>query len=165
MRDFETEKRNLIKDIEIEISRAQSHATLEKIKELIQLLNTHSALDGGLSSLVIDELDDGIQVGEKIIDFENYFRDKTNLIKSDLLRKIAKNLKKRGIEIDYFGHAWTKQIANWIYFDTVLNVEKLRTKYQLGAHIVVHENHDPKSGTEKGFIDEQTGEGLMGKIK
>jgi hypothetical protein len=46
----------------------------------------------------------------------------------------------------------------------VLDVEKLWEKYQLGAHIVIHENLDPKSGTEKGFIDEQTGEGLMGKI-
>ena len=165
MRDFETEKLILIKDIEIEISKAQSHATLEKIKELVELLNTHSELDGGLSNLVIDELDNRIQVGEKIIDFENYFRDKTNLIKSDSLREIAKNLKKKGIEIDFFGLAWTKQIANWIYFDTVLNVEKLRNKYQLGAHIVIHENLDPKSGMEKGFIDKQTGEGLMGKIR
>jgi hypothetical protein len=165
MRDFKTEKLNLIKDIEIEIGKAQSHATLEKIKALVELLNTHSDLEGGLSNLVIDELDNKIQVGEKIIDFENYFRDKTNLIKSDSLRQIAKNYKKRGIKIDYFGHAWTKQMANWIYFDTVLNVEKLRKEYQLGAHIVIHENLDPKSGMEKGFIDEQTGEGLMGKVK
>jgi hypothetical protein len=101
MRDFETEKFNLIQDIEIEIEIAQSDAILIKIK---------------------------------------------------------------GIEITYFGRAWTKQLADWIYFDTVLNVEKLWKKYQLGAHIVIHENLDPKSGTERGFIYEHTGEGLMGKI-
>ena len=122
-------------------------------------------MDGELSSLVIDELDNKIRVREKIIDFEYYFREKTNLIKSDSLRNIAKNLKNKEIDITYFGRAWTKQLADWIYFNTVLDVENLWKKYQPGAHIVIHENLDPKSGTEKGFIDEQTGEGLMGKIK
>jgi len=165
MRDFETEKINLIQEIEIEIGKTQFAATLEKIKGLLESINTHSDLDGELTSLVIDKLDKKIRVGEKIIDFENFFRDKTNLIKSDSIRQIARSLKKSGIEVTYFGRAWTEQLADWIYFDTVLNVEKLRNKYQLGAHIVIHENLDPKSGTEKGFIDEQTGEGLMGKIK
>ena len=165
MRDFETEKINLIQEIEIEIGKTQFTATLEKIKGLLESINTHSDLYGELSSLVIDGLDKKIRVGVKIIDFENYFRDKTNLIKSVSLRQIAKGLQKSGIEITYFGFTWTKQQANWIYFDTVLNVEKLRNNYQLGAHIVIHENLDPKSGTGKGFIDEQTCEGLMGKIK
>jgi hypothetical protein len=31
-------------------------------------------------------------------------------------------------------------------------------------NIVLHENLDP-SGTEKGFIDKRTGEGLMGKLR
>jgi hypothetical protein len=165
MRDFETDKFHLIQDIEIEIGKTQFAATLEKIKRILESIKTHSDLDGELSSLVIDELDKKIRVGVKIIDFENYFRDRTNLIKSVSLRQIAKGLQKSGIKISYCGRAWTEQHANWIYFDTVLNVEKLRNKYQLGAHIVIHENLDPKSGTEKGFIDEQTGEGLMGKIK
>ncbi len=165
MRDFETEKLNLIQYIEIEREIAQSDAILIKIKGLLESINTHSDLDGELSSLVIDELDNKIRVGEKIIDFEYYFRDKTNLIKSDSLRNIAKSLKNKGIDITYFGRTWTKQLADWIYFDTVLDVEKLRNQYQLGAHIVIHENLDPKSGTEKGLIDKQTGEGLMGKIQ
>ena len=165
MRDFETEKLNLIQYIEIERGIAQSGAALKKIKGLLESINTHSDLDGELSSLVIDELDNQVKVGKQIIDFEYYFRDKTNLIKSDSLRNIAKSLKNKGIEITYFGRTWTKQLADWIYFDTVLDVEKLRKKYQLGAHILMHENLDPKSGTEKGLIDEQTGEGLMGQIK
>ena len=165
MRDFETEKINLIQEIGIEIGKAQSAATLEKIKGLVESINTHSDLDGEISSLVIDELDKKIRVGKKIIDFERFFRDKTNLIKSEKIIQISRRLKKRGVEITYFGLAWTEQHANWIYFDTVLDVENLKNKYQLGSHIVIHENLDPKSGTEKGFIDEQTGEGLMGKIK
>jgi len=165
MRDFKTEKNNLIQDIKIEIGIAQPDAILIKIKGLLESINTHSDLDGELSSLVIDELDNQVRVGEQIIEFENYFRDKTNLIKSASLRNIAKSLKNKGIEITYFGRTWTKQLADWIYFDIVLDVEKLRDQFQLGAHIVIHQNLDPKSGTEKGFIDEHTGEGLMGKIK
>ena len=164
MRDFETEKNNLIQNIKIEIGIAQFGGTLKKIKGLLESTIAHSDLNGELSGLVIDELDNQVRVGEKIIEFENYFRDKTNLIKSASLRKIAKSLKTREIEITYFGRAWTKQLADWIYFDTVLDVEKLRNQFQLGAHIQIHENLDPKSGTEKGFIDEHTGEGLMGKI-
>lgn len=164
MRDFKTERLNLIQEIEIEIGIARSDAILNKIKGLLESINTHSDMDGELSSLVIDELDNKIRVGEKIIDFEYYFRDKTNLLKSDSLRNIAKSLTNKGIEITYFGRAWTGQHADWIYFDTVLDVEKLKNLYQLDAHILIHENLDPKSGTEKGFIDEQTGEGLMGKI-
>jgi len=57
MRDFETEKINLIQEIEIEIGKAHYAATLEKIKGLVESINTHSDLDGELSSLVIDELD------------------------------------------------------------------------------------------------------------
>lgn len=164
MRDFQTEKYSLIEAIDREMEKAQFTSTLAKIKSLVESINSHSDLDGALSSLVMDELDKKIRIGVKIIDFENYFRDKTNLIRSNSLRQIAKGLQKSGIEISYFGRAWTEQHADWIYFDTMLDIEKLRNKYQLGSHIIIHENLDPKSGTEKGFIDEQTGEGLMGKI-
>jgi hypothetical protein len=165
MRDFKTEKTKLIQEIDAAIGKAQSVKNLEKIKGLVESLNSHSDLVGELSNLVMNELGARNPVGEKIIDFENYFRDKTNLIKSDSLRHIAKNLKKSGIEITFFGFAWTKQRANWIYFNTVLDVEALRRNFQLGTHILIHENLDPKSGLEKGFIDDQTGEGLMGRIQ
>lgn len=165
MRDFETEKSKLIQDLEIEIRNAQYKGALEKIKGLVDSLQSHADLDGALSDLVHNELDNKIQVGEKIIDFENYFRDKTNLIKSDYLRQIAKSLKNKGIEITFFGYAWTRQRASWIYFNTVLNIEELRNNFNLADHIVIHKNLDPKSGTEKGFLDNITGEGLMGKLK
>jgi hypothetical protein len=52
-----------------------------------------------------------------------------------------------------------------IYFDTILDFDRLRKKFKLMDNIVLHENLDPKSGTEKGFIDKRTGEGLMGKLR
>jgi hypothetical protein len=52
-----------------------------------------------------------------------------------------------------------------IDFDTILDFDRLRKKFKLMDNIVLHENLDPKSGTEKGFIDKRTGEGLMGKLR
>ncbi len=92
-------------------------------------------------------------------------RDKISAIESDPLREIAEYLLKTGKRITYFGQAWTKAPSTWIYFDTVLDIYKLKDKFQLHDHIVIHENSDPKSGTEKGFVDKNTGEGLMGKLK
>ncbi len=85
-------------------------------------------------------------------------------IQSDKIRSISEYLYEQNTPITYFGKAWEKCSNNWIYFDTVLDLEKLRKLFELNEHIIIHENTDPKSGTEKGFIDNITGEGLMGKI-
>ncbi|MBN2596277.1 MAG: hypothetical protein JXR82_05785 [Marinifilaceae bacterium] len=86
-------------------------------------------------------------------------------IKSDSLRKIAEFLIKNGIQITFFGQAWSNVSADWIYFDTILDLDRLRIDFKLKDNIIVHENLDPKSGTEKGFIDKLTGEGLIGKLR
>ena len=86
-------------------------------------------------------------------------------IKSDSLREIAEYLIENGIQITFFGQAWSNTSADWIYFDTKLNINRLKRKFKLKDNIVIHENLDPKSGTEKGFIDKLTGEGLMGKLR
>jgi hypothetical protein len=87
---------------------------------------------------------------------------KIKQIKSDSLRKIAEHLVENGYKITFFGQAWTKTSADWIYFDVILDLDRLRKDFKLNDNVVVHENHDTKSGTEKGFIDKITGEGLMG---
>ena len=94
------------------------------------------------------------------------FKDihKIKQLKSDVLRKIAGRLVDQMVPITFYGQAWSKATGDWVYFDTVLDLEELRKEYALGETIVVHENHDPKSGTERGFIDTETGEGLMGKL-
>ena len=89
---------------------------------------------------------------------------KINQINSETLREIAKYLLADGHRIFYIGHTWTKADAVWIYFDTVFDIEQMRIEFQLADHIVVHENLDIKSGTEKGFIDMNTGEGIMGLL-
>lgn len=85
-------------------------------------------------------------------------------LKSDSLRELAEYLLKNKNRITFFGQAWSNENADWIYFDTQLNLDRLKKKFNLKDNIVVHENLDPKSGTERGFIDKLTGEGLMGRL-
>ncbi|WP_271766677.1 hypothetical protein [Aquimarina algiphila] len=164
MKNFEIERYNLIKAIESETEKFPWIETLEKLKSLITTVHPLSEFDGELSKLVFEEQNMSPKLKEKVIDFENYFSDRTNLIQSKTLQRIAKDLQNKGIKITHFGKAWSNQPANWVYFDTVLNIEEIKTTYNLGETIQPYENLDPRTGTEKGFIDTQTGEGLMGKL-
>jgi hypothetical protein len=57
------------------------------------------------------------------------FRDtelhKIEQLKSDSLREIAKYLIKNGINF-IFGQAWSNTSADWIYFDTILDFDRLK---------------------------------------
>lgn len=97
--------------------------------------------------------------------FDPKHRHYINRIQSDKLRAMAGYMYNKRIPLTYFGKAWSRCTNNWIYFDTVLNIEQLKKEFELGADFEVHENLDPKSGMERGFIDRVTGEGLMGKVK
>ena len=88
-----------------------------------------------------------------------------NQLNSPTLQAIAKQLLRQNHRITYFGKAWGKPKGNWVYFDTVLEVEALKNEFQVGEHIIIHENLDPRSGTERGFFDTNTEEGLMGRLK
>nr|WP_319510833.1 hypothetical protein [uncultured Draconibacterium sp.] len=90
--------------------------------------------------------------------------NKIEQLKSDSLREIARFLFENGNRITFFGQAWSKVSANWIYFDTTLDLPGLKRQFNLKDNIVIHENLDPRSGRERGYIDRETGEGLMGTI-
>lgn len=91
--------------------------------------------------------------------------DYTDQIVSYELKKLAKALIKENVKITFYGKAWSKVEANWIYFDTVLDIERIKSEFNFSENIVIHTNTDPKSGTESGFVDKTTGEGLMGRLK
>jgi hypothetical protein len=57
----------------------------------------------------------------------------------------------KGIDITYFGRAWTKQLADWIYFDTVLDIEKLRNKYNTNSHVSKHKKRESSILVEMDF--------------
>jgi hypothetical protein len=80
--------------------------------------------------------------------YEDTELHKIEQLKSDSLRN-SKYLIKNGNRISFFGQAWSNTSADWIYFDTILDFDRLRKKFKLMDNIVLHENLDPKSGTEK----------------
>ena len=135
-------------------------------EEILKLLSRYGQkkYPGVLSRMIVDTLDYKFQIGERIIEFERYFSDPTNSLISTDLKKLAKYLLKKNRRITYWGKAWSRNKADWIYFDTVLDVEKLRAKFNFEEHITVHQNSDPKSGLEKGFIDQKTGEVIIGRL-
>jgi len=89
---------------------------------------------------------------------------KIDLIQSDKIKAMSQFLNKKGVKISYFGKAWSNEDANWIYFDCKLNIIELIKLFDPSKQLVVHENIDPRSGLEKGLIDNSTGEGIMGKL-
>ena len=80
------------------------------------------------------------------------------------LRDIEKNLIDAGIKETYRGSPWSKNCREWVYFDIVLDVEKIKERYALDPCVVVHENLDPKSGQESGVFCELCHDAIMGTI-
>lgn len=87
---------------------------------------------------------------------------KIELINSPILRQIISELLQKGVKISFYGKAWANIPANWVYVDHKIDIDYFQKKYSLPQSISIHTNEDPKSGREKGFVDEITKEGIMG---
>lgn len=164
MTNFKTEKDKLLLELDSEIKQNPDNEPLKTLYMNLNSYKTVSELNGLLSRIVVDSLDFEFKIGEKLIEFENYFSDFSNSIRSEELRRLAKKLIKEKTRITFYGKAWSENTADWIYFDKVLDLKKIREKFAFGEHIIEHQNLDNRSGLESGFIDQNTNEGLMGKV-
>ena len=158
------ESDKFLSSLDNEIVKNPKNQTYKALQGYMQSLNLQRNLSGVLSRTVVDSLDYKFKIGERIIEFDKYFSDPSNSIISTDLKELAKYLIKRNYKITYWGKAWSENNADWIYFDKKLDLKKLRTKMEFGDNIVEHKNLDNKSGLESGFIDQNTGEGIMGKL-
>ncbi len=165
MKEFNKEKGQLLIELNNEIKIYPNCVSLKSLKTILDKYKCVQDIHGGLSYIIRDSLEFNLRISEKLIDFENYFSDYSNSIKSDELRKIAKYLIKTNKKITFYGKAWENTKADWVYFDTVFDIGKIKAKLSLSENIIVHENLDVKSGSERGFLDTKTGEGVMGKLK
>jgi hypothetical protein len=165
MKNFKTEKDRLLLELESEIKRHPDNEILKTLNMNLISYQSVSELNGVLGRIVVESLGFEFQIGEKLIEFENFFSDFSNSIRSDELRKLAKKLIKRNTRITFYGKAWSENESDWIYFDKVFDLKKMRKFFSLGENIIEHQNLDNKSGLERGFIDKNTNEGIMGKIK
>ena len=165
MTNFRTEKRKLLSELDSEIKLNPNNETLKSLSRNLNSYNSVSDLNGILRRIVIDSLGFEFKIGEKLIEFENYFSDFSNSIRSTELRSLAKKLIKENTPITFYGKAWSENTADWIYFDKVFDLKKIRNKFAFGKNIIEHQNLDNRSGLESGFIDKNTNEGIMGKVK
>jgi hypothetical protein len=62
------------------------------------------------------------------------------------------------------GQPWSDNCREWVYFDTVLDLDALRRDHDLAAVVEDHRNRDPKSGTEQGLVCTVHHDGVIGRL-
>lgn len=71
-------------------------------------------------------------------------------------------LKGMGIKETFRGQAWSDNTREWVYYECVLSLEKIRHRYNFPDFVTDHVNNDNKSGMEAGFYCELCKDGIMG---
>lgn len=80
------------------------------------------------------------------------------------LRALETELIAAGVRETYRGAPWTKNCREWVYFDVVLDTSALISRMHFLPCVRVHENLDPKSGTERGFVCTECDDAIMGLL-
>lgn len=66
------------------------------------------------------------------------------------LQKAEDYLLSQGFIITWRGQPWSDNCREWVYFDSILATEELKTKLPPDACIETHEYYDMKAGPEPG---------------
>jgi hypothetical protein len=70
-----------------------------------------------------------------------------------------------GVRETYRGTPWSMNCREWVYFDVVLDVSAIMARLRFPPCVEVHENPDPKSGTERGFVCTECNDAVMGLVR
>ncbi|WP_313504726.1 hypothetical protein [Kaistella carnis] len=71
-------------------------------------------------------------------------------------------LKDKGIKETFRGQAWGENCREWVYYDCVLSLEKIKRRYSFPDFVKTHLNDDNKSGMEAGFYCDICKDAVMG---
>jgi hypothetical protein len=82
----------------------------------------------------------------------------------DHLRPLEQALQAARICETYRGTPWSQNCREWVTFAVRLDTDALSRRFGLPACVVVHENKDPHSGLEKGFVCEQCHDAVIGLV-
>jgi hypothetical protein len=80
---------------------------------------------------------------EHLIELENYIIDK--------------NIK----EI-FRGKSWSENCREWVYYDCVFNIDRLKKKFNLSNCVIIHEYNDIKIANELGFYCNSCKDAIIG---
>jgi hypothetical protein len=78
------------------------------------------------------------------------------------LIELERELKTKRIKETFRGLPWSDNCREWVYYDCVLNLERVRSRFKFPDFVVDHVNADMKSGMEAGFVCEQCKDGVIG---
>lgn len=78
------------------------------------------------------------------------------------LIELEKAIKEKGIKETFRGQAWTDNCREWVYFDCLLALEKLKLRFNFADCVIVQINNDSRSGMEAGFYCSLCKDAVMG---
>lgn len=78
------------------------------------------------------------------------------------LIELDSELKATGIKETYRGKAWSDNCREWVYYDCVLDLEKIEQRHKFPSFVERHRNDDNKSGMEAGFVCNICKDAVMG---
>ncbi|MFT3794104.1 hypothetical protein [Flavobacterium sp.] len=78
------------------------------------------------------------------------------------LAALDNELKANGIAEIFRGQAWSDHCREWVYYDCVLDLEKIRQRHQFPDFVKIHVNADNKSGMEAGLVCEMCADAVIG---
>ena len=80
------------------------------------------------------------------------------------LLALDQELKSKGYKETFRGQAWSDNCREWVYYNTVLDLDEIQSRYSFPSFVTVHVNNDPKSGTEAGFECGMCKDAVMGLL-
>jgi hypothetical protein len=78
------------------------------------------------------------------------------------LRELDNYIKSKNVKELFRGKAWSENCNEWVYYDCILNIEKLRRKFSFADCVKTHEYYDMKTANESGFYCNTCKDGIMG---
>ena len=78
------------------------------------------------------------------------------------LIKLNNHLQSLSVTKTYSGKPWSNVQGEWIYYDCVLSLDKIRENLKLDVMILNHVHLGTHDGKEQGFYCENCQDGIMG---
>jgi hypothetical protein len=78
------------------------------------------------------------------------------------LEALDRELKEKRIKETFRGQAWSENSREWAYYNCVLDIKKIKLRYNFPSFVTIHVNDDSRSGLEAGFVCEQCKDAIMG---
>jgi hypothetical protein len=80
------------------------------------------------------------------------------------LASLERELASSGALETFRGQPWSDNCREWVYFDIVLDVDSIKERSNFAPFVIVHENTDQRSGTERGLVCGVCKDGIMGRL-